>query len=313
MTGRQLNIAIKGEQYEKAFDSIASRFLSVVKVPNRPDDYGIDAYCHVLRPLDSISTTVDGAFGVQVRGSGCSLQFGGMDRNGEKWKAYEIEWLRTLIMPLYLARVSEDYCQVNFYSLWPIWLVLGGSAAPYRIVCQFGDSSDSRFVLQDATTEVDGAHGDRTTSYVHIGPPFLSVSQEELNAPEFKERASALMREWVETDRLTVMMLLLRIANVKGIREWSTNDFESKNRVLKTWLAYSSVPGQNIGDICGVFEPVITNLGWNLQRQDDPAAYNLITALEWLHSAARLSGFGIDLLQALKTTQAQGNSPRPPA
>jgi hypothetical protein len=68
MPGRQLNLSLVGERYEKAFDAIASRFLSVVRVP-RPDDYGIDAYCHILRPLDTISKTVGGAFGVQVRGT----------------------------------------------------------------------------------------------------------------------------------------------------------------------------------------------------------------------------------------------------
>ncbi len=72
MTGRQLNFAIRGEQYEKAFDSIVSRFLSVVRVP-RPEDYGIDAFCHVRRPLDAISSTIAGTFGVQV--SWTRLQF----------------------------------------------------------------------------------------------------------------------------------------------------------------------------------------------------------------------------------------------
>ena len=74
-------------------------------------------------------------------------------------------------------------------------------------------------------------------------------------------------------------------------------------------MAWSSIPGQNIDDICRTFEPVITNLGWHLQHEDDPAAYNLIPALEWLQSSGRLVGFGADLLKALKETQAQGKSP----
>src|SRR5262249_6316555 len=106
MAGRQLNFAIKGELYEKAFDSIASGFLSIVRTPRGPDDYGIDAFCHVRFPLDAISSTVGGTFGVQVRGPGADLQFGGVAHG--KWKSYEIEWLRSLAVPLYLARVSDD-------------------------------------------------------------------------------------------------------------------------------------------------------------------------------------------------------------
>ena len=171
MPGRQLNFSIRGEQYEKAFDAIASRFLSVVRVP-RPDDYGIDAYCHILRPLDPSSSTVGGSFGVQIRGPGCNLQFGGMNEKGTVWKAYEIEWLRSLAVPLYLARVNTDCSRVDFYSLWPVWPVLGGSSEPFRIVCEFNDPSSSPFVLSGATPESDGSHGDRTTSTVRLGPPF---------------------------------------------------------------------------------------------------------------------------------------------
>ena len=129
MAGRQLNFAIKGEQYEKAFDAIASGFLSVVRTPRGPDDYGIDAFCHVRVPLDAISSTVGGTFRIQFHGPGTHLQFGGTDAKGQ-WKNYEIEWLRSLAVPLYLARISHDCLRIDLYSLWPIWLVLCESRVP---------------------------------------------------------------------------------------------------------------------------------------------------------------------------------------
>jgi hypothetical protein len=313
MPGRQLNFSIRGEQYEKAFGAIASRFLSVVRVP-RSDDYGIDAYCHVLRSLDPASKTVSGAFGVQIRGPGCNLQFGGMNRTGDTWKGYEIDWLRALGVPLYLARVSADLVRVDFYSLWPVWLVLGGSPAPFRIVCGFGDPTSSTFTLSGATQELDGCTADRFTSTVYLGPPFLSVTQQELNDRTFEDRVAALMDIWLQFDRVTVIMLLLQVANVKGIREWRTNDFDfPRQLVLKEWMAWSPTPGQNIDSICRVFEPVITNLGCHLQHQDDLAAYKLIPALEWLQSSNRLGQFGAGLLKGLKETQAQGKPPSPTA
>jgi len=311
MPGRQLNIAIRGEQYEKAFDSIGSRFLSVVRVP-RPDDYGIDAYCHVLRPLDRISSTVGGAFGVQIRGPGCNLQFGGMNEKGETWKSYEIEWLRALAVPLYLARVSTDCTRLDLFSLWPIWQVLGQTPAPFRIICECNDPSNDAFTLPDPTKEVDGSYGDNTTWTVPLGPPFLSVNHEQLSDPRFNEHARVLISGWVGYDRITVIRLLLRVVYVEGISKWFTNDFAFPRIVtMKGFMAWSPFPGQNIDDICSVFEPVITNLGTHLQHQDDPAAYNLIPALEWLKQGSRISGFGDGLLTGLKTTQSQGKSPRP--
>jgi len=311
MPGRQLNFLIRGEQYEKAFDAIASQLLSVVRVP-RPDDYGIDAYCHILRPLDQTSSTVGGAFGVQVRGPGRNLLFGGMNEKGNAWKAYEIEWLRSLAVPFYLARVNTECTRVDFYSLWPVWIILGSSLEPYRIVCEFNDPSSSSFDLSGATQEADGFCGDQITWTVCLGPPFLSVTQEDLGDPSFKERAAALMGIWVGYDRMTVIKLLLRVTYFAGIREWSTNDFDfSRKLILKKWMSWNSNPGHNIDAICRAFEPVITNLGWHLQRQNDPAAYTLIPALEWLQSTGGLVGFGADLLKELKETQAQGKSPRP--
>lgn len=310
MPGRQLNFSIRGEQYEKAFDGIASRFLSVVRVP-RSDDYGIDAFCHILRPLDDISSTVGGTFGVQVRGPGCKLQFGGMNEKGDAWKVYETEWLRALAVPLFLARVSVDCSRVDFYSLWPVWPVLGQTQSPFRIICDFDEPSNVPFNLPDPTKEEDGAYGDKTTWTVPLGPPFLSVSQQQLSDKKFKENAMKLMWKRVELDRMTAIRLLLRVAYFEGILEWFTNDFDFAGiSKIKQFMAWSSNPGQNIDDICLVFESVITNLGAHLQYQDDLAAYSLIPALEWLQSRGRISGFGEGLLKGLKEMQAQGKSPR---
>jgi hypothetical protein len=313
MPGRQLNLSIRGEQYEKAFDAIASHFLSVVRVP-RPDDYGIDVYCHILRPLDPISSTVGGTFAVQVRGPGCNLRFGGMDRKNVAWKGYEIEWLRSLAVPLYLGRLSADCTRIDFYSLWPLWLVLGGSPAPFQIICEFDDPSNTPFILPEATKEPNGSHGDGMIWTVALGPPFLSVTQEQLRDETFIPSASILLSTWVELDRITVIKLLLRISHFVGMNEWSTNDFDfTKPRQTKSWMAWSQVPGQNIDDICRVFEPVITNLGTHLQHQDDTAAYRLIPALEWLQSTGRYSPFSEGLLKGLIATEARGESPRPKA
>jgi len=309
LPGKQLNISIRGEQYEKAFDAIASRFLSVVKVP-RPDDYGIDAYCHVLRPIDGISSTIGGAFGVQIRGPGRNLQFGGM--KDAAWKSYEIEWLRSLAVPLFLARVSLDCTRIDFYSMWPVWLVLASSPTPFRIVCKFDDPSSEPFTLPEATREADGSWGDGTTWTVDFGPPFLSVNQEQLSDSNHRERAAKLTWRWAECDRTVVIRLLLSVAYLEGMYEWFTNDFDfTKPCKIKGMMTWSPVPGQNIENICRVFEPTITNLGANLQWQNDLAAYKLIPALEWLESRGWLSGFGVGLLKGLKDTESQGKPPRP--
>jgi len=68
----------------------------------------------------------------RVRGPGRDIQFGGLSDKGA-WKRYEIEWLRSLAVPLYLARLDESRSRVDLFSFWPIWLVLAVSRAPFRI------------------------------------------------------------------------------------------------------------------------------------------------------------------------------------
>ena len=311
VAGRQLNFAIRGEQYEKAFDSIVSRFLSVVRVP-RPEDYGIDAFCHTRLSLDAISSKIAGTFGVQIRGPGCNLQFGGL--NGDEWKAYEVEWLRSLAVPLYLARVDKDFNRVDFYSLWPLWLVLGQSSSPFRIICQFDDPSTEPYSLPGAIkdNEHSNPHGDGTTWIVSVGPPFLSVNQTQLGESKFLENAGRLMEKWIGFDRMTLIRFSLGLTYAEGVGSWCTNDFDfSKPVVKKQWMAWSAVPGKKINELARIFEPVLVNLGVNLQWQDDLSAYTLIPALEWLDSIGLLSAFGKGLLGGLKDTRGRGVTPRP--
>jgi hypothetical protein len=81
MPGRQLNFSIRGEQYEKAFDAIASRFLSVVRVPRpggqKGEAQGTPFWAAVVLPLEhevwraeAIAATTAGLRAYWARSSG---------------------------------------------------------------------------------------------------------------------------------------------------------------------------------------------------------------------------------------------------
>jgi hypothetical protein len=311
MTGRQLNFAIKGDNYEKAFDAIASRFLSVVRTPGGANDYGIDAFCHVRTPLDAISSAVGGTFGVQVRGPGEDLQFGGTDKN-DRWKGYEVEWLRTLAVPLYLARVSSDCIRIDLYSLWPIWLVLAQSSAPFQIVCRFDEPTEQpRVVDLRSAAPHEKALGDGKVWSVPLGPPFLSFAQGQFGEPAFASRAVALMNLWLSVDRRNTVLAALGVRYVEGIKEWATNDSPETIILRKQFMAWSD-SREKVVDLARSLEPILINLGVHLQRQDDSDVYRLIPALDWLDSLTLLTPMGKGLLNGIRGTQAAGISPRLP-
>jgi hypothetical protein len=307
MPGRQQNFAIRGDQYEKAFDAIASGFLSIVRTP-RQEDYGIDAFCHVRTPLNASSSTVGGTFGVQVRGPGVDLQFGGIEKG--TWKNYEIEWLRSLAVPLYLARVSSDCSRIDLYSLWPIWLVLGQTREPFKIICRCDEpAEDPQAVGARSAETVNGSPGgDGKVWHVPIGPPFLSFTQTDMNDPVFVANAACSMANWLSVDRRNIIRALQGVAYVEGIKEWATNDFTTTVVPLKQFMAWTR-SRQSVIELVKVLEPIVVNLGVHLQSQDDPAVFSMIPILEWFHSLNLLSGMGKGLLDNIERTQAARKLP----
>lgn len=315
MPGRQLNIASRGMQYESFFESLFSEIATVVRVP-RAYDFGIDAYCEVKIPLDSQSSTTVDLFAVQVKGGDSNIVFGG--RNKGEWKRYEIDWLRTLSVPLYLARVDKKCTRVDFYSLWPIWLVLWKVRLPYKMVCstlapsevqwQFDENMFVKYVSAKDTHN-DG-FGDNRQWNISLGPPFLSLTMEKLRDDKYKSKVTEMLLFWMNFDRQTLIRYRLGIAVIEAVWQWTTNVSPTHGDV-RLRMGWSQQPSENITELAKAIEPPIVNLGVNLQWQHDMAAYKLIPVLEWLESRSLLSIIGNGLLQGLRTTKERGETPGP--
>ena len=247
----------------------------------------------------------------RVRGPGRDIQFGGLSDKGA-WKRYEIEWLRSLAVPLYLARLDESRSRVDLFSFWPIWLVLAVSRAPFRIICECEDRSDKPQDVRPRSSELtDSGHGDGLTWTVPLGPPFLSFRQNDLDDSIFAHKGRELLLQWIGLDRATLLRFQLGVSYVEGIRTWSTNEFDSAARITKQFMSWSSIKGENIDRITRTIEPLLVNLGVHLQWQDDPNVYRLIPLLELLESVETLSTMGAGLLNGIRETQQQGVSPKP--
>lgn len=71
--------------------------------------------------------------GIQVKGGDrTTLSLGGVDKDA-KWKDYEISWLRSLNVPLFIATVDADFRTVDVYSTNPAVGVSWRSGQPYEV------------------------------------------------------------------------------------------------------------------------------------------------------------------------------------
>jgi hypothetical protein len=95
-----------GASYEDCVRLLVGRLASLVHVP-REKDFGIDFYVQPRVPVGPRTETVIELASLQVKGGHESLSYGGLNENGE-WREYEFTWLRSLAIPLYLARVDAN-------------------------------------------------------------------------------------------------------------------------------------------------------------------------------------------------------------
>jgi hypothetical protein len=308
MSGRRNVMDSAGNAYEDCAASLMGRITSLVRVP-REKDFGIDFYCQPLIADGPQTETVAELCSLQVKGGRQKLEYGGLNRHGE-WRQYEFDWLRSLATPLYLARVKSDCSAVELFSLWPLWWIFW-NCAPFRVVLAPRPAGPGRYRWQPPRSSPDPngvGQGDGMRWTVDLGPPFLRLSNEDLNNPEFRKRAVAVLRTWVGQDRLTLMRYLQSVPVVTGITCWSTCPPE----VFETGISYfwNSQPGRNIAVLCATVAPMVVNLVVHLQWQNDHAAYRFLPVLEWLEARGELDPLGKGLLESLRKTQAIGVGPR---
>jgi hypothetical protein len=297
-----------GESYEVLAESILNRFATLTRIGTK-QDFGTDMYCQPRIESGPLTETVTELCMLQVKGGTAKLQYGGCDDHGT-WKVREIEWLKSLWAPIYLAHVDEEYREVNIYSLWPIWWVLWQSPAPFKI----------KFLARQATTTphecvhpiskpspAGEGHGDGQTWTIDLGAPMLQLTHQHLNEDLFRTQAIEIFRYWIRVDRQIVARFHTGISFIEAVFGWVTNQMPG---VRLEWLMMNSTPGVNIELLARALTPAVLGLGAHLQHQDNCEAFRLIPILEWLevnHFGNLLTG---GLLEKLSRAKNEGVSPR---
>jgi len=307
--GRRHVMDSAGSTYEDFVSFLLGRISSLVRVP-REKDFGIDFYCQPRVSAGPRTETVAELGSIQVKGGDAELTYGGMNQRGE-WREYEFAWLRSLVTPLYLARVNANCSEVDLYSIWPLWLIFWRqSANPFRVVFVTQPAERDSHPWQDpqSSPHPEGAgKGDGAVWSVDLGPPFLRLTNEKLNDAEFGLQAVAILRTRILYDRLTLMRFHQFIPWLTGITNWKTDCIDSIE--MRTWQFWGTQPGENISRLCLTAAPILVSLGTHLQWQNDKAAYELIPVLEWLELKGHLDPMGKGLLDGLRETKAKDIGP----
>jgi hypothetical protein len=309
VTGKQTGFGVRGAQNEAVACDLIGRLSAPVKVP-REHDFGADFFCQLYAPGEGTSVGVSEIFALQVKSESEELAFGGL--RDQKWRDYEIAWLRTLAVPLLLGRVNATTAELRLYSLSPMWRVLWQTAQPFKITCSTEPPTSDGYERPDPTSGASGhVHGDGLSWTVPLGPPILKLTHASIADGRWLAAARDLLRWHVQLERRNLTRFHLRVAVHQCLQRWSSDDFTAQFAV-STAMFWSSVPGENLAPLADMVAQAIVNLGVNLQWQNNRDAYRLIDALEWLQDVGALDSLGRSLLDGLRITRAQGLGPSEP-
>jgi hypothetical protein len=115
------------------------RLLASVQRARWVECYGVHttaliSTASLVWPAGAWIETVSELGSLQVKGEQAELAYGGLDKHGN-WYEYQFTWLRSLATPVHLARVDAAFRSVEFFSIWPSWLIFWRqSVDPFEVV-----------------------------------------------------------------------------------------------------------------------------------------------------------------------------------
>jgi hypothetical protein len=292
MPGLQLENRSLGAGYQSFAETVVGRIAALAPVPD-PHDFGVDFYALPRKPLPGKAETAIELCGVQVKGGDQDeVTYGGRRPNHE-WKHYQVEWLRDLDVPLYIAAVDRDFTEVRLYSTTPVIGVFIRAGLPLQITCTLGapafdedaSISEPHYEQVDA---VPGSDGRRWTC--DLGAPFLLLRLPDLRDEATRTRLFDVFVAWIRSDRVAQMYLHQHVPWHMLPLKYRTNQFPT---AFQEWLFWNVTPGATVGGLERHLAPPIAALVQHLIGQQDAAALGLwVPVLKWLDSHGNLTPMG---------------------
>lgn len=279
------------------------RFASMIPVPNE-HDFGIDYYCLPRQSRSSRAEMPVALCGIQVKGpSGSTIRFGGKREGKRKgtWRNYELDWLRGLRIPFYLAVVDSSFERVDMYSITRCLQVFWKTSFPFEIACevlppQFTEPVETGEPqgrdVAPGITQCDGKVWD-----VSLGSPFLSLKFKELVEESSRIDRCNVLLGWIEADRYSLENLSLGVPKVKLPQKYLTNEVPSSFQEIMFWNPSDLSRARFIAERIA---PGITSLVKQILSQDRLGdAQKWKGALTFLLECEVLDQIGKDVLSEL--------------
>jgi len=292
MPGRQLPAKSIGAAYEAFAEAVLGRIASMAPVPYE-QDFGVDFYALPRVRLPDNTETVVELCSVQVKGGEPrQITFGGLDDKGG-WKRHEVDWLRGLNVPLYIATVDRGFTVVRLYSTSPVVGVFFQSGTPFKITCSLGESALSSDATPAGLRFEPANHApgsDGHDWHVDLCAPALELRLPELLEQARRDSLRDVFVSWIQADRVAQVYLRQHVPTYRAPSRYRTNERPTE---FLEWLFWNPTPGVPSRHLEREIAPLVTALVQHLLGQNDDAALQVwLPILQWLDQRGNLTGMG---------------------
>jgi hypothetical protein len=244
---------------------------------------------------------------VQVKGGAAAdVSYGGIADG--VWQRHQIEWLRGLNVPLYVAAIDNAFTSVRLYSTSAAYRVFFQAGTPFQVTCRLGQPAfDSDCGVAEPKSEiaerVDGS--DSTHWTIDLGAPILELRLPELLDELHREKMRDAFIAWIRLDRLSQLYFQQNISYNVAPAVYRTNAFPT---VLQERLFWDPTPGKPSVHIERQLAPVLTVLVQHLLGQNDLTSLReWLPALRWLDGRGNLTPMGQGAIREIQDLQVAGS------
>ena len=246
---------------------LAQYFLTAlgVSVPViRQEDIGIDFYC-ALGHEENKRVTFHSPYMVQHGAVSKNFVYGGYRDN--HWRSYELDWLFSQELPLFVCTTDQENARFRLYSSSAMWLLryqFGDKMAQVELCPDAHHDPLKESLCEERVGPVENREG--LAYWIPLGNPVVDLTINDLEA-ETRQRAINALRLAIEIEQINLTFRRLGVHVASWADSVRPNDPDSLKGVGGS-VFWNSRPGQNVARQIDALKNIAITLTMNFKAQE---------------------------------------------
>jgi len=274
----------EGDRGEYLTQYVLSALGISVPVP-RQEDIGIDFHCTLAKPMQDNKIIFDSPYLVQAKNINElkeGILFGDFTKS-KQHKSYEVDWLFSQEMPLFITGADMDEHRIHIYNTIGIWVAYLQSDSCAQILLKPTLPGESNPRIEGhgpiEVTELENIR-DGKRWIIPLGLPIASIHINDLTDKNKVEVFKQILKCSIEIDKKNIMYRNLGIPHTIWFTKIITNDISK----YQHGGMYASKRGLYKGNdkLLEAFIPLFISMAYNYKINDMKKEFNSLKEIATL-------------------------------